>query len=228
MDFVEPLRRLRPACNVVASISVVALALALAGSAAAKGFTRTILVGSDGRSVELHGAESVIDGLLSTRGPVERSHGGYVRLFFVGPGDFPASPGRYYPEPECVALDWPTYERSCGRVNPTLVRLLRPAWALPRFAVRPTVLASIAYDGRLSGAITTAAALESPIELALDRGGRAAPAPENCYGFSGRWRGPAAAARPRRLLLCAAGVYARHRLYPLRRGVWEWFRLNVD
>jgi hypothetical protein len=30
------------------------------------------------------------------------------------------------------------------------------------------------------------------------------------------------------LFLCAAGIYADHRLYGLRRGVWEWFGLNVD
>jgi hypothetical protein len=76
--------------------------------------------------------------------------------------------------------------------------------------------------------ITTAAALKSPVELALDRPGQSAPRPSRCYAFSGRWQGAAAARRPRRFFLCAVGIYADHRLYPLRRGVWEWFRLNVD
>jgi hypothetical protein len=211
-----------------AVIGVLALALTISGSAAAKGFTRVTLVGSDGRWVDVHAGESVIDGLLSRRGTAERIRGGYVRLFFVGPGDFPANPGRYYPEPECVALDWPRYERSCARINPTLVRLLRPARSLPRFRVRPTILASIEYHGHFVGMITTAAALKSPVELALDRLGHSAPRPSRCYAFSGRWRGAAAARRPRHFLLCAAGIYAEHRLHPLRRGVWEWFRLNVD
>jgi hypothetical protein len=209
-------------------IGVLALALTISSSAAAKGFTRVTLVGSDGRWVEVRGSESLIDGLLSTRGTVDRIRGGYVRLFFVGPGDFPANPGRYYPEPECVALDWPTYERSCARIDPTLVRLLRPARSLPRFHVRPTILVSLKYHGQFSGMITTAAALKSPVELALDRLGHSAPRPSGCYAFSGRWRGAAAARRPRDFLLCAAGIYADHRLYPLRRGVWDWFRLNVD
>ena len=218
----------RHAAHVLAFIGIVGLALTLPGAAAAKGFTRTVLVGPNGRWVEIHAKEPVIDGLLSTRGTVERIRGGYVRLFFVGPGDFPASPARYYPAPECVALDWPTYERSCSRINPTLVRLLRPARSLSRFDVRPTILASIKYHGQLPGTITTAAALKTPVELALDRSGRSAPLPRSCYAFSGRWQGPAAAERPGRFLLCAAGIYANHRLYPLRRGVWEWFRLNVD
>jgi hypothetical protein len=92
----------------------------------------------------------------------------------------------------------------------------------------PTILVSIKYHGQFSGMITTAAALTGPVELALDRRGHSAPRPSGCYAFSGRWRGAAAARRPRRFLLCAAGIYARHRLHPLRRGVWEWFRLNVD
>lgn len=221
-------RRSSVAAFGAAAIGVLVLALTISGSAAAKGFTRVTLVGSDGRSVDVQSSESGIDGLLSKRGPAERIRGGYVRLFFVGPGDFPASPGRYYPEPECVALDWPSYERSCARINPTLVRLLRPARSLPRFRKRPTILASIKYHGKLSGMITTAAALETPVELALDRQGHSAPRPSACYAFSGRWRGAAAARRPRSFLLCAAGIYAGHRLHPLRRGVWEWFRLNVD
>jgi hypothetical protein len=227
MDVMQTRRRSLAACG-PAAIGALVLALTISGSAAAKGFTRVALVGSDGRWVDVQGSESVIDGLLSTRGTAERTRGGYVRLFFVGPGDFPASPGRYYPQPECVALDWPTYERSCARINPTLVRLLRPARSLPRFRVRPTILASIKYHGKLSGMITTAAALETPVELALDRPGHSAPRPSGCYAFSGRWRGPAAAGRPRSFLLCAAGIYAEHRLHPLRRGVWGWFRLNVD
>jgi hypothetical protein len=89
------------------------------------------------------------------------------------------------------------------------------------------VLAHLAYLGTFPGLLKTAAALKSPVELALDRTGRAAQQPHRCYLFTGRWRGPAAALRPRRFLLCAEGVYADQRLYPLGRGVWEWFQLNV-
>jgi hypothetical protein len=90
------------------------------------------------------------------------------------------------------------------------------------------ILASIKYHGQFSGMITTAAALTGLVELALDRRGHSAPRPSACYAFSGRWRGAAAARRPRRFLFCAAGFYTDHRLHPLRRGVWEGFRLNVD
>jgi hypothetical protein len=212
----------------VAVALLAALALTLPGAAQAKGFTRAVLIGADGRWVELQAKESVIDGVLSSRGSRTPIRGGYLRLFFVGPGDFPANPGRYYPEPKCVALDWPTYETSCGPISATLVHLLRPARALPQFHVPPTVVATITYHWRLTGMITTADALRDPVEMALDRTGRAASQPRGCYAFSGRWRGPAAARRPRDFLLCSGGVYALGRLYPLRRGVWDWFRLNVD
>jgi hypothetical protein len=117
---------------------------------------------------------------------------------------------------------------SCARIDAVLVRLLRPAVSLVRFRVRPTVLARIEYRGVLRGAITTAAALEPEVELALDRTSRKSPPPTGCYAFTGVWRGPAAAARPRRFQLCSTGIYADGRLYPLDRQVWAWFRLNVD
>jgi hypothetical protein len=202
------------------------LALAVPASAQAKGFTRVVLIGSDGHSVELRANESAIDGLLSRRGSLAEPRGGYVRLFFVGAGDFPANPARYYPVPQCVALDWPSYERSCRRVNPTLVRRLRPAQALARFQSRPTVLAQITDLGKAPNR-RLAALLKSPVELALGGTGRPAPRPRLCYGFTGRWRGPAAADRPRRFFLCRDGVYADRRLHPLGRGVWQWFRLNA-
>jgi hypothetical protein len=202
---------------------LVGFALSVPASAPGKGFTRVVLISSDARSVEVQGTEAEIDGLLSRRGSLERLQGGYLRLFFLGPGDFPANPARYYPHPRCVALDWPTYETSCRRIETAVARLLRPASMLARFRARPTVLARIAYRGNT----LKTAALKGPVELALNRRGRVAPVPSRCDPLAGSWRGPRAALRPRRFLLCPGGVYADGRLYSLRRGVWEWFRLNV-
>ena len=61
----------------------------------------------------------------------------------------------------------------------------------------------------------------------LDGRGRSRPMPRSCYAFTAVWTGPAAALRPRRFRLCPEGVYARGVLYPLPRGVWAWFDLNV-
>jgi hypothetical protein len=203
-----------------------AVALGIPVSSPAKGFTRVALVGSESRWVEVRAQESVIDGLLSRRGSLATPRGGYLRLFFVGPGDFPANPARYYPDTRCVSLDWPAYEKSCRRISPTLHRLLRPARGLARFRTRPTVLVRLTHFGTIRP-WTFAALLKSPVELALSRAGRAAPKPRSCYRFAGRWQGPAREDRPRRFLLCREGVYAADRVYPLGRGVWDWFRLNA-
>jgi hypothetical protein len=209
-----------------AAVLVAAVVATAVPAAEAKEFARLVLVGSDHRSLEMR--SSAVAGLITGRGAKMHTGGGYLRLFFVGPHDFPAATGRYYPARECVALDWPTYETTCTRIGAPQVGLLRRARSLPRFRAPPTVLAAITYHGAFSGLITTAAALEPEVELAVDRGGRVAPPPPHCYRFSGRWRGPAAAARPRAFRLCPAGVYAGRRLYPLDRGVWDWFRVNVD
>jgi hypothetical protein len=205
--------------------------LALVGlplSASAKLLNRAVVIGSDGRVVEVTGAERDFEGLArDSRAEPRPVRGGYLRLFFVGPGDFPANPARYYPGLRCIALDWPTYEQTCRRVHPSLERLFRRAHALPRFDARPTVLARVTYSGTFSGPLKTMGALSGPVELALSRVGRVAPKPRRCYAFSGGWRGPAAALRPRRFFLCSGGVYSSGRLYPMRRGVWSWFQLNV-
>jgi hypothetical protein len=210
-----------------ALVVVAAVALTQPVGASAKGFTRVVLVGSDGRSTAVQGSERAVDGLLSERGARASPDGGYVRLFFVGPGEFPAAPARYYPKRSCVALDWPRYETTCGRISGP-ARLLRRAGSLARFHVPPTVLARIGYRGAFRRVITTAAALKPEVELAFDRPSRSSPRPKDCYAFAGVWRGPAARARPHRFLLCETGIYAAGRLYPLDRGVWAWFRLNVE
>jgi hypothetical protein len=202
-------------------------AFGVPASGHAKGFTRVVLVGSDGSWVDVRAMESAIDGLLSRRASVATPRGGHLRLFFVGSGDFPANPGRYYPETRCVALDWPAYEKTCRRIAWALVRLLRPAHALPQFGTRPTVLVRLTHLGTTPNPRTFAALLKGPAELALSRPGHAAPKPRRCYGFAGRWHGPAADERPGRFFLCREGVYAGSRLHPLGPGVWRWFRLNA-
>jgi hypothetical protein len=213
--------------SAVALALLAVLALSVPASAPGKGITRVVLVSADGRSVEANGTEGEIDGLLSRRGTVERTRGGYLRLFFVGPGDLPANPARYYPHPGCVALDWPSYETSCRRIDAASAALLRPAHALARFTARPTVLVRIAYAGRTPDVARARAVLKGSVELALDRRGRAGPQPHRCYSLAGSWRGPAAAHRPQRFLLCPGGVYAHGRLYPLRPGAWRWLELNA-
>jgi hypothetical protein len=208
-------------------LGCIAVGLLLAAPAPAKTLNRAVLVGSDGAWVRVAGA--AVDFGNLARDPAskpQRATGGYVRLYFVGPGDFPANRARYYPGRRCIALDWPTYQRSCVAVNPKLTSLFRRSHRLARFTERPTFLARLRYSSS-SGSSPGLAALTGSVELALLRTGVARSAPAGCYALVGTWQGPAAADRPRRLLLCRAGVYASGRLHPLSRGAWDWFKLNV-
>lgn len=206
------------------------LALGVPATVEAKGFTRLIVIGIDQRWLEVRAKEAVITDWAREGARARPIEGGHLRLFFVGSGDFPANPGRYYPELGCFALDWPTYQTSCRSVNPALAELLRRAQGLPQFQARPTVLGRLSYLGErtFSRFISGPGALRSPVELALDRTPRpVASKPRDCFELAGAWRGPAARLRPSRFSLCSSGVYADGRLHPLARGVWAWFDLNL-
>jgi hypothetical protein len=211
----------------VVLLGVLLLALAGPGAAHAKGYSGVVLVGTDGRAAEIGGNDRELDAWIDWSATPRGAAGGYLRLFFVGPGDFPANPGRYYPRGGCVALDWPTYEKACHPLQHTVSGLSRPSRRLPRFMAPPTIPTRITYLGSFTGLLKTAAALAGPVELALDRQGHSQPMPESCYDFAAVWSGTAAALRPRQFRLCPGGVYARGVLHPLRRGVWAWFDSNV-
>jgi hypothetical protein len=204
-----------------------AVGLLVVTAAPAKTLDRAVLVGSDGAWVRVAGSAVAFDNL--GRDPASRprrANGGYVRLYFVGPGDFPANRARYYPGQRCIALDWPTYERSCRALNPRLVREFGQSHRLARFAGRPTVLSRLRYLTS-SGASPGLAGLTGSVELAVIRRGAASSAVAGCYDFAATWDGPAAKQRPRRLSVCRNGVLADDRLHPLSRSVWEWLRRNV-
>jgi hypothetical protein len=211
-----------------ALLLVAVVGLSVPSSSAAKGFNRLVVIGADHRSVEVRGSEAVLG--WADPAPGRRLRGGYLRLFYVGPGDFPANPARYYPSTGCIALDWPVFETTCRPATGKQGKLLSRTRGLRVFHARPTVVSRITYLGSkaaFSGLLKGPGALKDPIELALDRTSRAAAKPRDCYAFRAAWQGPQSAERPRRLSLCAGGVYAHGRMYPLRAGVWRWFALNT-
>lgn len=206
------------------AVALVALVVATA-PAPAKTLTRAVLVGSDGASVRVAGsAREFTDLARKPASKPTRAQGGYVRLYFVGPGDFPANRARYYPGKRCIALDWPTYERSCRALNPRLVQRFGQSHRFARFNVQPTVLSRLRYPS--SGRASPGPGLAASVELALLRKGLPKPAASGCYEFAATWVGPAADERPRRLSLCRNGAYADGHLHSLSRVVWEWFSRN--
>jgi len=207
----------------------VVLVLLAAVPASAKTLNRAVLVGADGRWVRITSTAADFEDLA--RDPSserQRVKGGFLRLYYVGPGDFPANRAPYYPGQRCIALDWPSYERSCRAVRQELIPLFERSHPLPRFTVRPTVLTRLRLTYTSASVRTRGLyGLTGAIELALSRNGVAIARPSGCYALTGAWDGPAATLRPKRLSLCRGGVYANGHLHALNRGVWVWFGLNV-
>jgi hypothetical protein len=209
-------------------LSVLAvLALATAAPAAGKGVESIVVVGSDGRSITIDPERAVLGVMLynpasvyKVRPKPAKPRGGYVRIYPLGIGGFPAIPGRFYPATSALCFSWdqalaPT---SCGRLGPPR-RLLSASRRLALFRGRPTVLARLHPRGTEN--------LFAALELAFDRYqlARSSRRPATCLPFIAVWRGRRAAHRPAHLCVSRRGVYAKGRLYPSGRTVW---RLALD
>jgi hypothetical protein len=219
--------RLLPAAGVLAVLAVLLAGAAPPRAAAGGPFVRLIGVGASGAWRELRLAPSGprSDSSLFTGGtrlPLPRD--GYVRLFPFGAG-LPGVPGRYYPAERLLCWSWRQPDRDCQQANPTAVRLLEPLASLPRWQQAPTVLVELRYLGRRVR--PALANLFVGLELAFERPGTpAAQVPGNAVRFTGRWRGPDGATRPRRFALGTAGAYSGGLLYRLNRGVWSFVDAN--
>jgi hypothetical protein len=206
-------------------------ALGLAGSAppasAGGPFERLVAVGAAGewRAIRLAPKGARSDGSLFAGGQrISRPESGYVRLFPTI-GGLPGIPGRYYPAERVLCWSWRQPDRDCWRANATAARLLAPLTGVPRRRREPTVLAELHYQGqRVRPALAN---LRVALELAFERPGvKATKTPARALRFAARWRGPAAANRPRRFALGPAGVYSGALLYRLERGVWDFADAN--
>jgi hypothetical protein len=190
----------------------------------AKGYAQLVFAGANGHQTFVSGTEAQIDSLLSERRGATRPRGGYVRVFFVGPKQFPANSARYFPGVECLALDWPSPEGPCrgigGRFR--LVMLFTAKRGLTQFQHPPTRLSDLRYRGR------NVRAIAGSVELALTGHGHPTSVrPQGCYALRARWKGPEAATHPTRLHLCTSGVLAGGEVYALKKGAWDWLRLNA-
>jgi hypothetical protein len=202
-----------------------------------------VLVGAQGRSAVVRPEEAgLLDSFFDFGSTFNRPapakaqpRGGFVLVYLLGPGGLPGVPGRFYPRTRAGCFSWDTGRvgRPCYAVNRALLAALRPSRRLPLIAGAPTVLAELARpDGSpvfagsepLAWANATVA-----IEMAFGRwrvARRLQERAKNCVALRGRWTGPDRSRRPTQFCLAPAGVWAAGRLYPLRRGVWEFVRVN--
>ena len=195
------------------------LALAVPGGATAALPTRLVVLGSDGRTAEVRLTREVMPELYSMRPTLARARGPYLLVYPLLPVGVPAQPGRFYPVTRAYCSSWRLLDPRGGLCNRLGARLVARLPRLAGFQVEPTTIAELRQNGvvqRLPRNDGTA------FELAFGRtdASRRAFFPRHCRVlYTARWRGPAAARRPRRFCLGALGAYANGRLYAVRTSL---------
>jgi hypothetical protein len=210
-----------------ALLALLVLAAIAPSDAAAKGVTALVIVGADGRSSTIEPERAVLSVMFYN--PASVSHvkpkpamprGGYVSIYPLGPGGFPAIPGRFYPATGALCFSWNqgAAPSACGRLGVPR-HLLATSRRLERFRAPPTVLSVL----RPGSTVNLVAALQ----LAFDRYRASRPAhrPKRCLPFIAGWAGPRVAQRPSHICVYRRSVYARGRIYPAGRAIW---RLALD
>jgi hypothetical protein len=205
---------------------VVVASLAVSAPAAMAGgpFDQIVAVGAGGRSATLRLAPSGPRSEDSLGGVgVSAPKGGYVRVYTLI-GGLPGVPGRYYPARRVLCMAWSERPTGCQRLVAAGHRLLAPLDRLPRLRGAPTVLVRVHPD---SGVVRTLN-VHLGIELALARPPLQTSGEPSSHALvlSLTWRGPAAQARPARILLDRRGVWSAGRLYPTPPGVWSYVADN--
>jgi hypothetical protein len=204
-------------------VALAFLGLITAAPADAKDVASIVVVGSDGRSIEIGPERAVLAVMLyhpasvyNVRPKLAKPRGGYVRIYPLGPRGLPAIPGRFYPATRALCFGWnqALAPRSCGRGERPR-RLLTASRRLAHFHGRSTILAVLDPGG--------SANLFTALELAFDRyrSARKAPRPAQCLPFVATWFGARAAQRPRRICVSRRGIYAGGWLYPAGASAWS-------
>ena len=197
----------------------VALALLLFPAAAsAKDITKMLVVGANGRSVDLGSGWSVYDDFRPERaGSVSQPRGSYVLLYPLMEEGLPMEPGRFYPAAGVACWSWSLRASDCFRIA-RLPKTWGQARGLTWFAAEQTRLRSLTWKG---SHYPVPSNYSVAIELALLRTRAALPAPALPCGWRmhAQWQGPGAASRPTSLCLRGNGVSTGGRLYPIPRGV---------
>lgn len=205
-------------------LSAAPVVMLLPAAASAKDVTRVLVVGANGRAVNLGGGWSVFDDLQPEHAPfVRRPRGSYLLLYPLMEEGVPMEPGRYYPAARVACWRWsPEDVSDCYAVS-SLPKTWSRTRRLTPFASAQTTLRRLTWKGKR---YTVPSYASVAIELALSRTQAARRAPSSPCGWRlhARWRGPAASMRPASLRLRRDGVSAGGRLYPLPRAVAAMLR----
>ena len=204
-------------------VALMLLAVVGVPQAQAKGVSSIDVVGADGRSVSIEPEHAVLAVMLyhpasvfDIRPRLTQPRGGWVRSYPLGPGGFPAMPGRFYPATGALCFSWNQLSEpaNCARLG-TPHRLLAVANRARLFHGRSTAITSVrgARDVNLVAAI----------QLAFDRyrARRTSHPPAKCLSFTIVWSGPKASRHPSRICISRHGVHARGVLYRGNPALWR-------
>jgi len=194
------------------------VALLLPAAASAKGVTKFLVVGANGRTVNLGSGWSVYADLRPQQPtPAPRPEGKYLLLYPLMEEEIPMQPGRYYPRAAVACWSWSRSIGDCYRTG-----RLPKSWgrtkALTPFVSGQTGLRRLEHQGmRYRVPSNDSVAIE--LALLQTRATRRAPSSRCWWRLRARWQGPAAASRPTSLCLRVNGVSTGGRLYPMPRDV---------
>jgi hypothetical protein len=200
------------------ALVVALVSMFLPAAASAKEVTKVLVVGANGRTVDLGSGWSVLADLRPEGAtPAAQPSGKYFLVYPLMEQGVPMQPGRYYPGAGVACWSWGRDVGDCfavARLPETWPRTRR----LTSFASEQTGLRSLRHEG---ARYTVRSNDSVAIELALSRthAARRVPASACAWWLHARWKGPQAATRPTSLCLRSNGVSAGGRLYPIPRGV---------
>jgi hypothetical protein len=195
-----------------------AVVLLLPSAASAKQVTKVLVVGANGRSVNLGQGWPLYQRFRPPNAaPVAAPSGSYLLLFPLMENGLPMEPARYYPASQTACWSWSLAGGHCFAV-PRVPATWSHTVVLTSFSLEPTTLAGLSHQG---APYTVPSNGTVAIELALLRTRLAVRAPRSpcLWRLNAQWQDAASAARPTSLCLRARGVSTGGRLYPLSRAV---------
>ena len=190
----------------------------LPAAASAKQVTKILVVGANGRSVNIGGGWSLYEQLRPQAGvSVATPSGPYILVYPLMENGLPMEPGRYYTGAQVGCWSWSLDRNACFAIG-----RLPAAWSrtqtLTSFTSEPTTLASLSHRG-VRYTVPSNGSVAVELALLRTRTARRAPRTPCAWRVDAEWQGPAAASRSTPLCLRANGVSSGARLYPMSRAV---------
>jgi hypothetical protein len=204
----------------LAFVALLFLSLWLVSAASAKEFTKLVVVGAQGKYVELFGNELAPWNAVAPKPEQLAPTGSYLLIYPLMEKALPMRPGRYFPGQRIACFSWARGELGeCGHVSDDFaVRLANVR--VPRFAAEPTILSRFVLNGQ-NHTLTSNGAVALELAFNTWRRAKPAPRPKFCTAASVSWTGPGASSRVTTFCVAMSGIWSAGRLYRVP-GVIVW------